>query len=197
MAAAKTESKNSPDGSTLVDTHLAGLPEPQRSTLQALRSTLLSILPHAEERISYSMPCVSLQGKAVAGYDGFDDHCSYFPHSGNVLQTISGLPGGSVAGKGTLQFPIDTPLPVGLVRRLVKARMAEISEVSKGKRFEFYPDGLVKAEGSMRDGRLHGAWHWYRRDGSLKRTGSFVDGEQVGVWKTYAADGSLTKTRTY
>ncbi len=135
-----------------------------------------------------------LQGKAVAGYDGFKDHCSYFPHSGNVLGTISGLPAGSVSTRGTLHFPIDRPLPAGIVRKLVKARMAEISNVSKGKRFEFYPDGQVKAEGTMRAGQLHGSWRWYRKDGSLMRAGRFVDGEKVGVWETYAADGTLAKS---
>ncbi len=158
---------------------------------------LLAILPHAEEKISYSMPCVALQGKAVAGYDGFKDHCSYFPHSGNVLDKVSGLPDGAVPTKGTLHFPIDKPLPVAIVRKLVKVRMAEISDVTKGKRFEFFPDGRVKAEGSMRDGQLHGAWRWYRKDGSLMRTGGFADGDKAGTWQTFDATGSLVKTTTY
>ncbi|MEZ5227021.1 MAG: DUF1801 domain-containing protein [Acidimicrobiales bacterium] len=156
MATKKSTAKNLSDGSAQVDAHLAKLPEPQRSTLQALRSTLLAILPHAEEKLSYSMPCVALQGKAVAGYDGFKDHCSYFPHSGNVLPKIEGLPADAMTTTGTLQFPVDEPLSASLVRKLVKVRMAEISDVSKGKRYDFYADGRLKAEGSMRDGQLHG-----------------------------------------
>jgi uncharacterized protein YdhG (YjbR/CyaY superfamily) len=185
------------DGSTLVDAHLAALPEPQRSTLTALRATLRRVLPHGEECIKYAMPCIAVRGKGVAGYDGFKDHCSYFPMSGKVLGVVEGLPAGWVSTKGTLHFPVDTAPPAALVRRLVKARLADIADVASGKRLEFFDDGALKAEGSMRDGQLHGSWRWYRRDGSLMRTGRFRDGQQVGRWETYDADGVLVRATSH
>jgi uncharacterized protein YdhG (YjbR/CyaY superfamily) len=172
-----------------VDAHLEKIGQPHRSTLMALRATLLSILPRAEEGLKYGMPCVLLQGKVVAGYDAFKRHCSYFPHSGNVLEHVPGIPDGYVTTPGTLQFPVDKPLSVALVKRLVKVRIAQISDVRDGKRFEFYPDGAVKAVGGMKAGKLHGKWKWYRQDGTLMRTGQFVSGAKTGVWATWDRDG--------
>jgi uncharacterized protein YdhG (YjbR/CyaY superfamily) len=78
------------------------------------------------------MPCFKVNGVAVAGFDGFKQHCSYFPHSGNVVGQVSGLPAWcTVASKGTLQFPVDRPLPKTLVRRLVRARLDEIGRSSR------------------------------------------------------------------
>ena len=89
---------------------------------------LRDLLPDATECISYNMPCFKMGGVAVAGFDGFKHHCSYFPHSGNVVQQVSGIPAWcTVASKGTLQFPVDRPLPKALVRKLVRARLREIA----------------------------------------------------------------------
>jgi uncharacterized protein YdhG (YjbR/CyaY superfamily) len=109
-----------------IDAHLRKIPEPQRSTLVALRALLRELLPEAEECIKYSMPCFALNGKGVATFDGFKNHCSYFPMSGGVLEGISGLPSWCVTSKGTLQFPVDRPLSKTLVTKLVKARLKEI-----------------------------------------------------------------------
>ena len=87
--------------------------------------------------------------------------------------------------KGGLQFPADRPLPVGLVRTLVKLRLDEIADVRNGKRHVHFPDGSLKAVGPMRDGELHGSWRWYRADGSLLRTGRFDRGTKVGTWTTH------------
>ena len=112
----------------LIDAYLAALPQPQRDTLAALRMTLQNLLPDAEECLSYKMPCFKVAGMAVAGFDGFKQHCSYFPHSGNVVGQIDGIPDWcTVASKGTLKFPVDRPLPKTLVRRLVRARLDEIA----------------------------------------------------------------------
>lgn len=112
-----------------IDAHLAALPQPQRDTLTALRDTLRELLPDAEECLSYGMPCFKIGGKAVAGFDAFKAHCSYFPHSGSVVGRVTGIPAWcSAPSKGTLQFPVDRPLPKALVKRLVQARQAEIAE---------------------------------------------------------------------
>jgi uncharacterized protein YdhG (YjbR/CyaY superfamily) len=170
---------------TVIDDHLAGLPEPQRETLQVLCDTLRRVLPAAEETISYRMPCFAVQGRAVAGFDGFAHHCSYFPHSGSVLEHVDGIPDWATAERGTLRFPIGRRLPVGLLRRLVRVRLEQIADVTDGERFEFFDDGSVRAHGRMRRGELHGDWEWFRRDGSLLRTGAFRDGRQVGTWTTH------------
>ncbi len=112
-----------------IDAHLANLPQPQRDTLTALRDTLRTLLPGALECLSYGMPCFKVDGVAVAGFDGYKAHCSYFPHSGGVVERVEGIPAWCTASsKGTLQFPVDRPLPKTLVKKLVLARQAEIAE---------------------------------------------------------------------
>lgn len=170
---------------SVIDDHIAGLPEPQAATLARLRDDLRQLLPTAEERISYRMPCFAVAGKAVAGFDGFRNHCSYFPHSGSVIGKVTGYPDWAEPEPGTLRFPIGKRLPKSLLRKLIRARLDEISAVTDGRRVEFFDDGTIKAEGRMRRGELHGDWRWYRRDGSLMRTGSFRDGERVGEWTTH------------
>ena len=108
--------------------HLAKLPQPQRDTLLALRATLRELLPDAEECISYKMPCFKVDGVAVGGFEGFAKHCSYFPHSGNVVGQLTTLPEWCTASSaGTLQFPVDRPLPREVVAELVQVRLAEIA----------------------------------------------------------------------
>ena len=110
-----------------VDAYLAQLPEPQRTTLSELRSTLLALLPDATEGISYGVPCLKVKGKGVAGFAAYSGHNSYLPMSGSVLATVADDVAGYATSKGALKFPVDTPLPDELVRTLVAARLAEIS----------------------------------------------------------------------
>lgn len=178
------------DGAARVDEYLATLDPPARTTLERVRATLAKVVPHAEECIKYGMPAVALDGKGVAGYAAFADHCSYFPMSGAVLDVAGDLVEGYTVSKGGLQFPIGARLPVALVRRLVRLRLDEISSVENGRRAEYYDDGQLKASGSMKDGALHGHWKWYRKDGTLSRVGQFSRGAQVGTWETWDRNGT-------
>lgn len=110
-----------------VDEYLAGAPEPQRSTLGIVRETLRVLLPQGEEGLSYGVPVVRVDGKPVAGFAYFARHCSYFPHSGSVLAQVSDELTGYRWSKGTLQFPIDRPLPESLVALLVSTRLADLN----------------------------------------------------------------------
>jgi uncharacterized protein YdhG (YjbR/CyaY superfamily) len=109
-----------------VDEYLAAAPEPQRSTLTQLRDSLREILPGATETISYGMPAVKVEGKAVAGYAYFKNHCSYFPHSGTVLPELADELEPYEWSKGTLRFPVDEPLRPDLISRLVAVRLEQL-----------------------------------------------------------------------
>lgn len=109
-----------------VDEYLEGAPEPQQSTLIALRSTLRELLPDATEEISYGVPAFKMSGKAIAGYAHAKGHCSYFPHSGRVLPALAEDLAAYDWGKGTLRFPVDEPLPKELVARLVEVRQRQL-----------------------------------------------------------------------
>ncbi len=109
-----------------VDEYLDNAPEPHVSTLRRLRAVLRDFLPDAEETISYGVPAFKVAGKAVAGFAYFKNHCSYFPHSGSVLPELSDELADYRWSRGTLQFPIDQPLPESLVRRLVEVRLEQL-----------------------------------------------------------------------
>jgi uncharacterized protein YdhG (YjbR/CyaY superfamily) len=109
-----------------VDRYLAGLDEPKRSTLQALRASILAVVPEAEQCISYGLPAFKVEGKTVAGFGAFKDHLSYLPHSGSVLSKLAAEVAGYETSKGALRFAIDKPLPERLVKDLVIARINEL-----------------------------------------------------------------------
>ena len=112
-----------------VDAYLAGLPEPKRSSLQKLRDMIHGIIPQAEECISYNMPGFRIDGKMVAGFAAFKNHLSYFPHSGSVIPELAEDVSGYVTSSGTLQFPIDEPLPRKLVVRLIDVRRRQLGQI--------------------------------------------------------------------
>lgn len=108
-----------------VDEYLALVPQPARSTLEKVRATLLAAAPaEATEAISYGIPTVKYKGSLLA-YAAFSKHCSLFPMSYAVMKTLKKDLGGFNVAKGTIHFPLDKPLPAALLRKLVKARVAE------------------------------------------------------------------------
>ena len=107
-----------------VDAYLAGVDEPKRSTLEALRRSILAVVPDAEEGISYGMPAFRVDGKVVAGFAAFKSHLAYLPHSGAVIESLGDRVAGYQCTKGSLHFPVDEPLPEELVRSLVEAKLA-------------------------------------------------------------------------
>jgi uncharacterized protein YdhG (YjbR/CyaY superfamily) len=105
-----------------IDVYLASLEEPKRSTLESLRSTILDIIPEAEQCISYGVPAFRIQGKVVAGFAAFKSHLSYLPHSGSVFPELGDELAKYKTSSGALQFPIDRSLPKSLVRKLISVR---------------------------------------------------------------------------
>ena len=117
---------------SVIDKYLKQFPDEQRESLQHLRETIHSIVPHARETLSYGMPAFEIDGKVVASFDGFKKHCSYFPHSGSVLEELEGFPEWCEVSKGTLKFPIGKKLPKTLVRKLISVRRGQIIQKQKG-----------------------------------------------------------------
>jgi uncharacterized protein YdhG (YjbR/CyaY superfamily) len=103
----------------------------QRASLDRLREVIAAAAPDATEGISYSMPAFLLGGKGLVCYAAFKDHYSLFPMSGAVVEQHAAELGERVTGKGTIQFRYDERLPVGLVRKIVKTRVAELKAKQK------------------------------------------------------------------
>ncbi len=108
-----------------VKAYLARVPEPARSTLLQVREVIRSAAPaEAEECISYRMPAFRYKGALVA-YAAFKDHCSFFPMQSSLIDQMREELAEYRTAKGTLQFPLDKPLPDRLVRKMVRLRVAE------------------------------------------------------------------------
>jgi uncharacterized protein YdhG (YjbR/CyaY superfamily) len=108
-----------------VDEYLASVPEPARSTLKKVRAAIRSAVPReAIEVISYGMPAFKHK-EVLVWFAAFSNHCSLFP-TASVIEAFRSELKGLSPSKGTIQFPIDKPLSAALVKKLVKARVAEI-----------------------------------------------------------------------
>ncbi len=111
--------------SKTIDEYLAKVRGEQRRALDELRSVLRSLLPEAEECISYGMPAFRLEGRIVAGFAATSKGGSYYPFSGSTLASLASEIEGFSSTKSALHFTPQAPLPRALVRKLVKARLAE------------------------------------------------------------------------
>ena len=109
-----------------IDNYLDALDEPKRTALQALRTTILEIVPEAEQGLSYRVPAFRVRGKVVAGFAAFKEHLSYLPFSGSVLEALGDEVRGYTMTKSSLHFPVERPLPKTLVERLITARLNQI-----------------------------------------------------------------------
>ncbi|HKV25806.1 MAG TPA: DUF1801 domain-containing protein [Candidatus Acidoferrum sp.] len=122
----KRRSSSSSASRNPIDTYLARVPEPARSTLRKLRSAIRSAVPRGTtEIISYGIPAFRHNGVLV-WFAAFKDHCSFFP-TASVIEAFKPALAAYKLSKGTIQFPVDKPLPASLVRRMVKARLASRS----------------------------------------------------------------------
>jgi len=108
-----------------VDDYLAGLPEERRAVMAELRRTIRAAAPDATEVISYLMPAFKTHGQFLVSYAAFKNHYSLFPASDAVIEAGGEELKPYLAGKGTIQFPADKPIPVALVKRIIKVRLAE------------------------------------------------------------------------
>lgn len=107
------------------DDYLAGVPEPARSTLQKVRATIRSVVPSGTtEVISYGLPTFKYNGALVA-FGAFTNHCSLFPMGSSVIVAFKDELKDFKTSKGTIQFTVDKPLPAALIKKLVKARVAQ------------------------------------------------------------------------
>jgi uncharacterized protein YdhG (YjbR/CyaY superfamily) len=106
-----------------VEEYLAGIPEPARSTFNQLHAAIRSAVPpEATETISYGIPAFRHK-RVLVWFAAFSNHCSLFPTAAVIEGFKNELKGFSTS-KGTIHFPTDKPLPIALIKRLVKARVA-------------------------------------------------------------------------
>jgi uncharacterized protein YdhG (YjbR/CyaY superfamily) len=107
-----------------IDEYLAALSDDKRAALEKLRKTIRAAAPKAEECISYQLPAFRLNGMLV-GFGATANHCAFYPMSSSTVAAYKEELKGYDTSKGTIRFQPDHPLPAALVRKLVRARIAE------------------------------------------------------------------------
>jgi uncharacterized protein YdhG (YjbR/CyaY superfamily) len=108
-----------------VDEYMATLPEDRRDAMETIRRTIRAAAPQATEVISYKMPAFRTHGRFLVSYDAYKRHYSLFPASDAVVRALGDAIAPYLAGRGTIRFPADRPIPTELVARVVEIRVAE------------------------------------------------------------------------
>jgi uncharacterized protein YdhG (YjbR/CyaY superfamily) len=116
-----------------IDEYLARLSDEKRATLEKLRRDIKSAAPEAEECISYDIPGFRLNGKLLVSFGAAANHCAFYPGKFPVESHKDELKAYDTS-KGTIRFPADRPMPATLVRKLVKARIAEHAALAARKK---------------------------------------------------------------
>jgi uncharacterized protein YdhG (YjbR/CyaY superfamily) len=114
-----------------VDDYLAVVPQPARTTLEKVRAAIRSVVPaETSEVLSYKIPAFKYK-QVLVWYGAFSDHCSLFPTAA-VIENFKDELKPFRKSKGTIHFPVDQPLPATLIKKIVKARLAEVEAKKRG-----------------------------------------------------------------
>jgi uncharacterized protein YdhG (YjbR/CyaY superfamily) len=132
MKSPSSSRKNAKQDGVKVRAYFASLPPDGRRRLKQLRAAIRVAAPKATEVISYGIPAFRLNGRILVWYAAWKNHSSLYPITGAVKRDHSDELEGYATSKGTVRFPLDKPLPSGLIKRLVKARVRELPQ-KKGK----------------------------------------------------------------
>ena len=115
-----------PSKPTSIDEYLASVKDPdQRAALEKLRATIRAAVPRAEEAISYGLAAFRLDGKLLVAFGAAARHCAFYPGSGSIVEAFRDQLVDFETSKGTIRFQPGHPLPAALIRKIVKARIAE------------------------------------------------------------------------
>ena len=115
-----------------VDEYIMGFPEETQKKLEQIRKAVKKLAPAAEEMISYGMPAFKLNGMLVF-YAGYEKHIGFYPTPSGIEAFKKELSVYKNA-KGSVQFPLDKPLPMTLINNMVKFRIAKNLEAAKAKK---------------------------------------------------------------
>ncbi|KAB2922599.1 MAG: hypothetical protein F9K22_11135 [Bacteroidetes bacterium] len=130
---------------TTVAEYLSRQPKDVRAAFERIRRTVKSVAPEASERISYGMPTFFVE-KALLGYAAHAKHCSIFPWSGLTLRTLRDELSDFSTSAGTVRFTPERPIPAALLKRILKARLAEIrsgmTRTAVNRAWSELPEGL-------------------------------------------------------
>jgi len=118
-----------------IDEYIARFPLDIQESLEQIRMTIKKVVPEAEETISYGIPTFNLNGTYLIYFAAYKNHIGFYPIPGAIAQVDKGFASYKTSGKGTIQFPLNKPMPLNLITKLVKFKVKEnIEKVAKKKK---------------------------------------------------------------
>jgi uncharacterized protein YdhG (YjbR/CyaY superfamily) len=112
--------------STTIDGYIAAFPQETQTVLQQVRGAISEMAPGATETISYGIPTFDLQGTHLVHFAAFKKHVGFYPTSSGIEAFREDL-GSYTSAKGSVQFPLDRPMPLDLIRRITAFRLEEVT----------------------------------------------------------------------
>ena len=117
-----------------IDEYIAGFPKDTQKILEQIRATIKKAAPDAEETISYAIPTFTLRGKYLVYFAAYKKHVGFYPVPGGNKEFEKDFSSYRTSGKGTIQFPLDKPIPLNLITKIVKFRVKENLERGQTKK---------------------------------------------------------------
>jgi uncharacterized protein YdhG (YjbR/CyaY superfamily) len=115
-----------PEGAAAVRSYIARQPDKARAALKAIRTAIKAAAPRGDEVISYGIPAYCVNERVLIYYAGWKNHVSLYPMTPAIRRAFAAEIKGLKVAKGTIQFPLTKAIPAVLVRKLVRARVAEL-----------------------------------------------------------------------
>lgn len=114
-----------------IDEYIAGFPDDVQAVLQQIRAEIRAAAPEAVETISYDMPTFNLNGTYLIYFAGWKKHVALYPISESIFQKLSEELAGYKGSKGSVHFPLNKPMPLELIRKIVALRIGENEAAAK------------------------------------------------------------------
>ena len=180
-----------------IDDYIAGFPKDIQLVLEQIRATILTTVPEVEETISYGMPAFKLHEKYLVYVAAHKKHIGLYPVPVSNKAFEKDFSAYKTSGKGTIQFPLDQPMPLKLISKILKFRVKENlvnTKITHGNNYiKYHNDGSIWAKGKTVGNVPEGYWEWFRKEGTIMRSGYFNNGKQTGEWTTYDKQGQVYK----
>ncbi|HEX5167834.1 MAG TPA: DUF1801 domain-containing protein [Cyclobacteriaceae bacterium] len=117
-----------------IDEYIARFPLDTQEILEQIRVTIKKVVPEAEETISYGIPTFNLNGTYLIYFAAYKNHIGFYPVPGTLEKIDKDFASFKTSGKGTIQFPLNKPMPLNLITKLVNFRVKENLEKAKKKK---------------------------------------------------------------